>query len=172
MNKVSFRETMCRLGVKEGDRLLLGLSGGADSMCLLHLLRTFCAEEGCFLAAAHVNHMLRGKEAMEDEAFVKDVCAGFEVPLFCTREDVKAKAAASGEGEEECGRRLRYAFFNSCGDFTWILTAHNQNDNAETVLWNICLLYTSSPRIRPRLSGGAEAAHGHCKAEVFYAGAR
>lgn len=137
MNKVSFRETMCRLGVKEGDRLLLGLSGGADSMCLLHLLRTFCAEEGCFLAAAHVNHMLRGKEAMEDEAFVKDVCAGFEVPLFCTREDVKAKAAASGEGEEECGRRLRYAFFNSCGDFTWILTAHNQNDNAETVLWNI-----------------------------------
>lgn len=137
MNNESFRETLRRLGAGKGDRLLLGLSGGADSMCLLQLLRAFCEEEGCFLAAAHVNHMLRGEEALGDEAFVKDVCARLGVPLYCTREDVRAKAAASGEGEEECGRRLRYAFFRSCGDFTWILTAHNLNDNAETVLWNL-----------------------------------
>lgn len=137
MNNESFRETLRRLGAGKGDRLLLGLSGGADSMCLLHLLRAFCEEEGCFLAAAHVNHMLRGEEALGDEAFVKDVCARLGVPLYCTREDVRAEAAASGEGEEECGRRLRYAFFRSCGDFTWILTAHNLNDNAETVLWHL-----------------------------------
>ena len=120
----------------EGSRVLVAVSGGADSMALLHLLCELRESLGIkTIEAAHFNHMIRGAEADRDEEFVKRVCESLGIRLHVGRADVPAAAAQTGEGHEECGRRLRYEFFEGCvpAEFK-IATAHNLNDNAETVL--------------------------------------
>ena len=117
-----------------GGRVVAGVSGGADSMTLVH----FLLHEGVPVLAAHVNHGLRGAESDADEVFVRTWCEQNGVPLRVLSADVKQRAAESGEGLEECGRRVRYDFFASlCAENDKIATAHTLSDSAETVLLNL-----------------------------------
>ena len=121
----------------KGSRVLCALSGGADSVCLLHWL---ARQEGLTVYAAHFNHQLRGEEADGDEAFVRELCERWNIPLTVGREDVKAFARAEKRSVEEAGRVLRYQFLQEtaeregCG---LIATAHNADDNAETMLLSL-----------------------------------
>lgn len=123
-----------------GQLLLLAVSGGADSMCMLALAAEYAQRHGLRLAAAHVNHGIRGEEAERDESFVRAQCAEFGVRLYSVRVDVPAEAAKRKLGIEECARELRYAFLEQTADELGadrILTAHNADDNAETVIMNL-----------------------------------
>ena len=121
----------------ENGRVLCACSGGADSVCLLHLL---CTMEGVSVACAHFNHRLRGAESDRDEAFVKAFCAELGIPCVVGSGDVAAFAAERGLGIEEAAREMRYAFLERTAaerDCGAIATAHNADDNAETVLMNL-----------------------------------
>ena len=121
----------------DGARVLCAVSGGADSMCLLALLR---ALGGFDVAAAHFEHGIRGEESLRDCAFVEDYCRAEGIPLFVEHADVPAYAAEKGLGLEEAARELRYAFLEKTAEregFAFIATAHNAGDNAETVLLNL-----------------------------------
>ncbi len=126
--------------MQKGDRVLVALSGGADSVCLLDVL--LCLKENCgiTLGAAHLHHGLRGKEADRDEAFVKALCQKKGIPFFSRQVDVKQCAKESGMTVEEAGRTARYDFFyDVCQKegFNKIATAHHAGDNAETVLMHL-----------------------------------
>ncbi len=123
-----------------GARVLCALSGGADSMCLLHVLARLSQERGFTLAAAHFNHGLRGEEAQRDEDFVRDQCARWGVPLTVGRGEVRAAAEREGRTIEEAARVLRYAFLEETArqeGCTRIATAHNADDNLETLLLHL-----------------------------------
>lgn len=119
-----------------GARVLCAVSGGADSVCLLHLLKSAGADIVC----AHFNHRLRGAESDRDEDFVRALCARLGVELFAGAGDVARCAAENAMGTEECARKLRYDFLFAtaakCGADR-IATAHNAEDNAETVIMNL-----------------------------------
>lgn len=118
--------------------ILVGFSGGADSVCLLHILNLLKSELGINVKAAHINHGIRGDEAKRDMDFTVAFCAENSIPIETYSFDCITEAKKSKESLEECGRRLRYqAFSELCDDFTKIATAHNANDNAETVLFNL-----------------------------------
>ncbi|WP_312368532.1 tRNA lysidine(34) synthetase TilS [Lachnoclostridium sp.] len=122
------------------DTVIIGVSGGADSICLLTCLHRLREQYHLNLYAVHVNHMLRGMEADEDEAFVRTMCNSLSIPLHCVREDVKRIAELSGTTIEEAGRNLRYlSFEQECERVKAhkIAVAHNRNDNAETVLFHL-----------------------------------
>lgn len=117
-----------------GQHVVCAVSGGADSIALLCLLREL--EPTLHVSAAHFNHQLRGEESERDERFVRDFCAARAIPLQVGRGDVAAYAACSGRGLEESARILRYDFLNTLeGDR--IATAHHADDNAETMLLHL-----------------------------------
>lgn len=121
-----------------GDSVVIGLSGGADSVCLAHKLWSLREMLSLNLIAAHVNHGIRGAEAQRDEDFCRAFCAAYRIPLEVLHADVPAQAAANKESTEACGRRIRYAFFQSlAADGAKIATAHNTDDHAETILMHI-----------------------------------
>lgn len=122
-------------------RWLVAVSGGRDSMCLLHLTLQWGRENGVEVAAAHFNHRLRGETADRDEAFVRDFCRTYGVPFVRGEGDTRALAKHQGMTLEEAGRTLRYAFLERAASergCRWILTAHHADDNAETMLLNLC----------------------------------
>lgn len=122
-----------------GALVLCAVSGGRDSMVLLHLLRELAEERGLRLAAAHFNHRLR-PTADRDEAFVRDWCRAREIPFTCGRGDAGAFARREGLGVEEAARTLRYAFLEAAArdmGAACVATAHHREDNAETVLLNL-----------------------------------
>ncbi len=116
--------------------VVVGLSGGADSMSLLNVLLELKDEYGISLIACHINHGIRGENADRDEAFVRAECEKLGVELHVLHADIPRLAAESGTGLEECGRKVRYDFFSSFGDCV-IATAHTLSDKAETLLLNI-----------------------------------
>ncbi|MFT9055485.1 MAG: tRNA lysidine(34) synthetase TilS [Ethanoligenens sp.] len=133
-------ETIDRLHMlTDGDIVLAAFSGGADSSALLHLLCTLREEHRLRIFAAHVNHGLRGEESTRDEAFVRARCEAWDVPCFFLHVDVRTEAAKTGESEELCGRRLRYAFFaeKSKALGAKIATAHTLSDSVETLFLNL-----------------------------------
>lgn len=120
------------------DSVIVGFSGGADSVCLLHLLDSFKEEFGYQLKAVHINHGIRGDEANSDEDFAKNFCESIGIAFEAVKVNCPEEAKATGESLEECGRRLRYTNFNRfCEKNSRIATAHNANDVAETMILNI-----------------------------------
>lgn len=123
--------------LSEGATVVAAVSGGSDSMAMLFILNSIKAEYGISLIAAHVNHGIRGGSAERDELFVKEKCSEMGVECRVLRADVPSEAKKSGLGLEECGRKIRYEFFNSLGENVVIATAHNLSDRAETFLFNL-----------------------------------
>lgn len=117
------------------QRVVVALSGGADSMSLLNVLFSLREEYDITLEACHVNHGIRGESAERDEAFVKAECEKLGVKLHLLHSDVPALAKEKGIGLEECGRQVRYDFFASLGDCL-VATAHTLSDRCETLLLN------------------------------------
>ncbi len=127
--------------LQKGDKVLIALSGGADSVVLLHVLNSLKEELDITLYAAHFNHGIRGEEADRDERFCKALCEKTDVCFFSFQADVPSIAKRYGESVELCGRKMRYDYLQwVCDDklgTAKIATAHHSDDNAETVLWNL-----------------------------------
>ena len=123
--------------ISKGDTVICGLSGGADSISLLVVLTEISRKTGFTVKALHVNHCLRGSESDGDENFCREVCRKMNIPFTAVSCDVTAFARKNGLSTEESARILRYRIFaeNSAG--AKIATAHNANDNLETVIFNL-----------------------------------
>jgi len=127
-------------GDEKVPSVLCAVSGGLDSMCLLHFLSEWGREQGVRVTAAHFNHQIRGEESDRDESFVRNWCADHGIPFVCGRGDVPAAAAEKGLSLEEAAREMRYAFLEEQKrllECAFILTAHHADDNAETILLNL-----------------------------------
>jgi tRNA(Ile)-lysidine synthase len=124
----------------KGDSIVVALSGGPDSICMLHILKEL-EEEYCLkLYAAHVNHCLRGAESDEDEEYSRSFCKALNIPFYSTRVDIQKYSKEKGISCEMAGRELRYIFFNKIKNelkAQRIALAHNANDQAETVLMRL-----------------------------------
>lgn len=122
-----------------GDRILAALSGGADSVTLLHYLFVYRDILGITVEAAHVNHMLRGKEADRDELFCRSLCENMGIKLHVKKIDVRKIAKDKGLSEELCGRNIRYEFFDEIVNNSGmkIATAHTLSDSIETMIFNL-----------------------------------
>lgn len=134
-------DTILRHGmINKGDRVLAAVSGGADSVCMLHVLNTLKKSIGFEIYCAHLNHCLRGDAADSDERFVIELCKSLDIPVFCKSVDVAALASEKKLTTEEAGRFARYDFFREVSakhKINKTATAHNKDDNAETVLMRI-----------------------------------
>lgn len=137
--------------------VLLAFSGGADSRALLHLLARYCREHETPLLAAHVNHGIRGEEALRDREFCKRVAAEYGIECEVLDADIPALAREHKTGLEAEARRVRYDFFRSVMEkrgIPLLATAHNADDRLETLIFNIargCGLrgLCSIPPVRP-----------------------
>ncbi len=126
--------------IEKGDKILVGLSGGPDSVFLLHLLVKFRKRFKIDVGAVHINHLIRGKAADDDEEFCKKLSLNLNVELISVRCSVKPFAKKHKLSIEEAGRIIRYNEFEKALkkiSFSKIATAHNSTDNAETVLLNL-----------------------------------
>ena len=141
-----FRETIesYKSAIAESGCVIVGYSGGADSSCLLRLMADFCKDFGVHFAAAHVNHCIRGEEADADENFCKITCESLGIEFYSLRVNVPEIAEKEKIGIEEAARRVRYEFFDDISEKITgnrkqaiIATAHNADDNLETVIFNL-----------------------------------
>lgn len=134
-------ESVTREGlIQPSEKILVAFSGGADSVALLLLLGELSERLHISLFAAHLNHGIRGEEADRDEGFCIKTCEKRGIPIETRHVSVPTEAKRTGEGLEECARRLRYAFLNECAakyGCTKIATAHHADDNVETVLLHL-----------------------------------
>ena len=125
--------------INDGDKVVIGVSGGPDSITLLNVLNKFKEKLNIKIYVAHINHSIR-KEADEETEYVREFCKKIDVEFFFKKIDVEQEAKKLKIGTEEAGRNIRYAFFEEVAKKVGankIATAHNSNDNAETVLMNI-----------------------------------
>ena len=116
-----------------GEQIVVGVSGGADSMVLLHALKS--SNKNFNLIVAHLNHCLRGEESKRDEKFVYEFCLKNNIKFVCKREDILKKAQEEKISIEECGRKIRYKFFEEF--LCTVATAHTLSDVCETFFLNI-----------------------------------
>ena len=126
--------------IQPKDRIMVGISGGPDSVCLLFVLLELCRELDFEVAAVHVNHGLRGAEADRDEAFVKTLCREQGVPLQVFRCQVRERAEREKLSLEEAGRLCRYEVLEQEAvrmGCSRIAVAHHANDQAETMLFHL-----------------------------------
>ena len=123
--------------IKKDQNILIGLSGGPDSVMLFHGLRKIQENSNFNLYAAHINHLYREKDAYNDEEFVRKLCNDFNIKIYVKRQNSSILAKTNKITEEEAGREIRYGFFNKIIkeiDGGLIATAHNKNDQVETLL--------------------------------------
>ncbi|MBQ2237482.1 MAG: tRNA lysidine(34) synthetase TilS, partial [Clostridia bacterium] len=126
-----------KFGMLDGvNDVTVALSGGADSMCLLHSLLVIKDTYSLNITAAHLNHMIRGKEALRDEEFVIEQCKKIGVQLFVERVDVPLFARENKISIELAARQIRYDFFERVAKGV-VATAHTASDNIETVILNL-----------------------------------
>ena len=126
--------------ITEGDKVLIALSGGPDSVAMTHILHSLQDKLGFTLYAAHVNHCLRGEEANKDEAYASELCQSLNIPFYSEKIDIKVLAKERGISHEMAGREARYEFFNNLRvklNLQKVALAHNANDQAETILMRI-----------------------------------
>lgn len=162
---------------ERGSRILLGISGGADSVCMLHIMNRLSKDMDWELTVVHVNHLIR-EEAGEDAEFVRNLCDSLGIPFFLREADVESLAKQQGISAEEAGRNIRYQTFEdvSCRvGADRIAVAHNRNDRAETFLFHLFRgtglagMASIRPRrgkiIRPLLDVGRDEIENWLKAE-------
>lgn len=126
--------------IKEGDKLIAGVSGGADSMCMLMLLLELKKSMDITIVVAHIDHGIRGAEAKADAGFVKSFCEDHGIGFELAEADIPAIVGETGLSLEEAGRNYRYEFFCHTAEKYGagkIAVAHTKGDHAETVLFNI-----------------------------------
>ena len=125
--------------IKSGDNIVVGVSGGPDSMALLNVLINLKEKLSFNIVVAHINHMIRA-EADDETKYVQDFCKKHDIECYVKREDVLEISKSKKIGTEEAGRKLRYTFFDEImikTNANKVATAHTANDRAETVLMNI-----------------------------------
>lgn len=143
-NKISVDEQVYKCIKKhklihEGDKIVIGVSGGPDSICILHVLNVLKEKLKIQVYVAHINHMIR-EEADSETKYVQEFCNEFGIKCYIKKVDIQQYAKECKIGTEEAGRIIRYEFFNEIAkkvEANKIVTAHNSNDNAETVLLNV-----------------------------------
>lgn len=132
------KKTIDKYGMfSQNKEVTVGVSGGADSCALLWILCRLKNDYDLKITAVHVNHCIRGDEALRDEKFVESFCKKLQVKLEIHRPDVPSCAKEFGMGVEECGRMLRYAIFGAVNSNALVATAHSLSDCCETLLFNI-----------------------------------
>lgn len=161
--------------IDKGDRVIVALSGGADSVSLLHVLLALRDEFELTIMAAHINHNLRGEESLRDETFVADLCKANGVELFVRSVDVNLLAYEQKQSVELCARQVRYELFEELSKNynAKIATAHTLSDSEETMLYNIsrgatlhglCSIpYKRDYIIRPLLDVSREEVENFCR---------
>ncbi|CDD37140.1 tRNA(Ile)-lysidine synthase [Clostridium sp. CAG:356] len=127
--------------IVDGDKIVLGVSGGPDSICMLDNLREVKEEQiiEFEIYVAHINHMIR-EEAIDDEKYVQEYCKKYNIECFVKRADVQKIASEKKIGTEEAGRKVRYDFFEEVLQKTEsnkIAIAHNKNDKIETIIMHL-----------------------------------
>lgn len=126
--------------IKYGDRVLVALSGGPDSVCLLNILYNLKELLNITLGAVHVNHLLRGIDSNQDEEYVTRLCKKMEIPIYIKRVDINNYSNKNKISSEMAGRKVRYDFFEEMMEkysYNKIATAHNSNDQAETIMFRL-----------------------------------
>ena len=126
--------------IEPGDKILVALSGGPDSICLLNILFELKDKLEIDIGAAHLNHLLRGEDAFKDEDYVINICKDMNIPCFVKRVDINKYSKEQKLSSEMAGRKARYDFFDEIvmeNGFNKIATAHNANDQAETILFRL-----------------------------------
>ncbi len=166
--------------IQSSDSIAVAVSGGVDSVILLHLLNELKRKYQLRLHVAHFNHQLRGKESEGDEVFVRRLARKYGMPCSVRKVNTAAYAKGRRASLQEAARELRYNFFREIANEkeTWkIATAHNANDNAETVLLNLCrgtglqgltgipVQRTDIPVIRPLLFATKEEIEAYAKSK-------
>ena len=125
--------------INKGDVIVVGVSGGPDSITLLTCLNKYKDYLGIEIISAHINHLIR-KDSTEDEQYVENVCEKMGIKCYVKRAEVEKIAKEQKKGSEEVGRKIRYDFFDEVArkeNANKIAIAHNMKDNAETMLLNI-----------------------------------
>lgn len=125
--------------IEKNDKIVIGVSGGPDSICLLHVLYDLKEKLGIEIVVAHVNHMLRDVADLETE-YVQSFCKKLGIECYVKKADILEISKTQKKGTEEVGRQVRYDFFDEVAKKTnsnKIATAHNSNDRAETVILNV-----------------------------------
>ncbi len=156
------------------SNIVVGFSGGADSICLLHILNSLENDINVNLIAVHVNHGIRGDEADSDMDFCSKYCNDFGIEFKSVKINCLDESEKTKESIELCARRMRYDAFNSfCEENFVIATAHNANDNAETILFNLTrgtalkgvsgIPYKRDNIIRPLLNCTREEIENYCR---------
>lgn len=127
--------------ISPGDKIVLGLSGGADSVCLFFVLLSMRDCMGLKLICVHVNHGIRGREAMEDQEFCESLCREHGISVMVFTGNVREMAREGRISEEEAGRKYRYQCFRQVmeeKEYDKIAVAHHMGDQAETIVYHLC----------------------------------
>lgn len=127
--------------LNNGENVVVGLSGGADSCALTHILARLSEKMDLHITAVHINHGIRGEEAERDERSAEEFCRRLNIEFIAYHCDIPSEAVKRGIGEEEAGRLVRYEkFYETAGKKNGAKTAvaHNMNDKAETLIMNLC----------------------------------
>ena len=123
--------------INYGDNILIALSGGADSVCLLLVLMDLQEKYNLSISAIHINHMLRAEESDSDEEFCVNLCKSLGVKLIVERHDVALYSKLNKLSIELAARNIRYEAFKKHSEGMKLATAHTSSDNAETVILNL-----------------------------------
>ena len=127
--------------LNNGENVVVGLSGGADSCALTHILARLSGKMDLHITAVHINHGIRGEEAERDEKSAEEFCRRLNIEFIAYHCDIPSEAAKRGIGEEEAGRLVRYEKFYETAEKkngAKTAVAHNMNDKAETLIMNLC----------------------------------
>lgn len=161
--------------ISPGDKIVVAVSGGPDSVCLLHVLKRLESRLGIQVYGAHLNHNIRGIEAQMDAQYVLNLCEELDILCFIKSSDVKAYEQEQGLTSEQAGRVLRYEFFEEVlkkVGASKIAVGHNKNDQGETVLMRLlrgtgmqgltAIQYRRENIIRPLLDIPREEIEAYC----------